>query len=196
MQFTDFENSGGIDRFISSHIGTGQSPETDSCLAVATAAPVARAARGEALAEAAGAVAAAAAAGLFCEVVATSLRFNRIPGASSAARSSELVGEGGSEGVGVGVLAPRLGLPLGRRACLPTGPCQEGSLEVDGEADLAAGTAISLQGLPLGFAAFAAAATVAASVAASAGVLHEHHASVIAAVAPEHERHLSHQHRF
>jgi len=193
MQFTDFEHADGIDRFISSHIGTGQSPETDSCLAVATAAPVGRAARGEALAEAAGA---AAAAGLFCEVVATSLRFNRIPGASSAARSSELVGEGGSEGVGVGVLAPRLGLPLGRRACLPTGPCQEGSLEVDGEADLAAGTAISLQGLPLGFAAFAAAATVAASVAASAGVLHEHHASVIAAVAPEHERHLSHQHRF
>ena len=94
--------------------------------------------------------------------------------------------------MGVGVLVPRLGLPLGRRAW-STGPCQEGSLEVDGEADLAAGTAISLRGLPLGFAGFAAAATAAASAAASAGVLHGHQASVIAAVAADHERHVSHQ---
>ncbi len=66
-------------------------------------------------------------------------------------------------------------------------------MEVDGEADLAAGTAISLRGLPLGFAGFAAAATAAASAAASAGVLHGHQASVIAAVAADHERHVSHQ---
>ena len=88
---------------------------------------------------------------------------------------------------------PGLGLPLGRRAWSIAGPCQEGSLEVEGEADLAAGTAISLRGLPLGFAGFAASATAAASAAASAGVLHEHHASVIAAVVPDHKCHLSHQ---
>jgi len=66
-------------------------------------------------------------------------------------------------------------------------------LEADGEADLAAGIAISLRGLPLGFAGFAAAATAAASTAASAGVLREHQASVIAAVAADHECHVSHQ---
>lgn len=46
------------------------------------------------------------------------------------------------------------------------GPCHDGSLEADGEADLAAGRATSLRGLPLGFAAFAAAAVAAASAAA------------------------------
>ena len=176
MQLTHCEHADGMDRLMSSHVGAGQSPETDSCLAAASAAPVAIAVMRGALAKAAGATA-----GLFCEVVATALGFNSIPGASSAARSSELVGEGGGEGVGVGVLVPRLGLPRGRRAWSPTGPCQEGSLEADGEADLAAGTVISLRGLPLGLAALATAAVAAAS-AASAGVLHEHHASVIAAV--------------
>ena len=82
------------------------------------------------------------------------------PGASSAARSSELVGEGGDEGVRVWVA--RLGLPLGRRAGIAIGPCHDGSLEADGEADLAAGRATSLRGLPLGFAAFVAAASAAA----------------------------------
>ena len=196
MQLTDCERGDGMEACIASHIGTGQSPETNSGLAAAIAASVARVARGNALAEAAAAAAAAAAAGLFCEVVAIALGFKSIPGASSAARSSELVGEGGGEGVEVGVLVPRLGLPSGRKAWSPTGPCQEGSLEVDGEADLAAGIAISLRGLPLGFAALAAAATAAASAAASAGVLHEHHASVIAAVAADRESRLSHQHRF
>ena len=164
-------------------------------MAAATAAPVDGVARGKALAAAA-AAAAAAAGGLFCEVAAIGLGFKSIPGASSAARSSELVGEGGGEGVGVGVVVPRLGLPLGRGAWSPTGPCQEGSLEADGEADLAAGIATSLQGLPLVFAGFAAAATTAASAAASAGVLHEHHASVIATVAADHECHLNDQHQF
>jgi len=80
-------------------------------LAAATAAHVDGVARGKAVAAAA---AAAAAGGLFCEVAAIALGFNNIPGASSAARSSELDGEGGGEGVGV--VVPRLGLPLGRGA--------------------------------------------------------------------------------
>ncbi|KAA6420883.1 MAG: hypothetical protein FRX49_09024 [Trebouxia sp. A1-2] len=109
MQLTDCERGDGMEACIASHIGTGQSPETNSGLAAAIAASVARVARGNALAEAAAAAAAAAAAGLFCEVVAIALGFKSIPGASSAARSSELVGEGGGEGVEVGVLVPRLG---------------------------------------------------------------------------------------
>ena len=90
------------------------------------------------------------------------------PGASCAARSSELVGEGG----GVGV-TPRLGLPLRRRAVVPCDPCQHGSVVTDGEAGREAGMAASLRGLPLGLAALAAATAAAASAAASTSVLHQ-----------------------
>ena len=93
------------------------------------------------------------------------------PGASSAARSSELAGEGGGEGPGV-VLTPLLGLPLRGGAVAPMGPCLDGSSVTVGEAAWAAGMGPSLRGLPLGLAAFAAAAMAAASAAASAGVLH------------------------
>ena len=89
------------------------------------------------------------------------------PGASSAARSSELVGEGGVDGVG-GKVTPLLGLPLRNGAAAADGPCRDGSVLTDGEA----GVALSLRGLPLGLTDFAAAATVAASAAASTGVLH------------------------
>ena len=95
------------------------------------------------------------------------------PGASWAARSSELEGEGGGKGVGVRV-TPRLGLPLRGRAVVPCGPCQHGSSVTNGEVGREAGMAVSFRGLPLGLAAFAAAAAAAASAAASAGVLHQH----------------------
>lgn len=94
--------------------------------------------------------------------------FSSNPGASSAARSSELVGESGGNSVWVG-LTPLLGLPLRGRAGPPGGPCQDGSLVLTGEA----GRAGSLRGLPLGQVAFAAAAVIAASAAASAGVLRQ-----------------------
>ena len=95
------------------------------------------------------------------------------PGASCAARSSELVGEGGGKGWGVGV-TPFLGLPLRGRAVAPCGPSQHGSMVIDGEVGREAGMAASLRGLPLGLAVLAAAAMAAASAAASAGVLHQH----------------------
>lgn len=93
--------------------------------------------------------------------------FSSNPGASSAARSSELVGEPGANSVWV---TPLLGLPLRGRAVAPGGPCQDGSLLLSGEA----GRAGSLRGLPLGLVTFAAAAVAVASAAASAGVLHQH----------------------
>ena len=93
------------------------------------------------------------------------------PGASSAARSSELVGEGGGEGPKL-VLTPLLGLPLRGGAVALIGPCHGGSSVTDGEAARAAGMGGSLHGLPLDLAVFAAAAMAAASAAASAGVLH------------------------
>lgn len=88
------------------------------------------------------------------------------------ARSSELVGEGGGEGVGVGV-TPLLGLPLRGGAAIPCDPSQHGSAVTNGEVGREAGMAVSLRGLPLGLAAFAADAAAAASAAASAGVLQQ-----------------------
>ena len=133
---------------------------------------------------AAAAATAAAAAGLFlgmaeaallegCLALLGASGLSSKPGASCAARSSELVGEGGGKGGGVGV-TPLLGLPLRGRAVVPCGPCQHGSLLTDVAAGREAGMAASLRGLPLGFAALTAAATTAASAAASAGVLHQH----------------------
>lgn len=95
------------------------------------------------------------------------------PGASWAARSSELVGEGGGEGEGGGV-TPLRGLPLQARAVVLCGPCQHGSLVTDGDVGREGGMVTSLRGLPLGLAALAAAAALAASAAASAGVLHQY----------------------
>ena len=93
------------------------------------------------------------------------------PGARCAARSSELVGEGGGKGGGFGV-TPLLGLPLRGRAVVSCGPCH-GSVVTDGEVEREAGMAASLRGLPLGLAALAAATAAAASAAASTGVLHQ-----------------------
>ena len=136
-------------------------------MAATTVATVARAARGEATAEA---PRAAAGSWTVCEAGAATSGISSKPGANSAARSSDLVGEGGGEGVGV--WAACLVLPLGRRAVSHTCPCHEGSLKADGDADLADGTGASLRGLPLSLAGFAAAVAAAASTAASAGVLH------------------------
>ena len=133
---------------------------------------------------AAAAAATAAAAGLFlgmaeaallegCLALLGASGLSSKPGASCAARSSELVGEGGGKGGGVGV-TPLLGLPLRGRAVVPCGPCRHGSVLTDGAVGREAGMEASLRGLPLGFAALTAAAIAAASAAASAGVLHQH----------------------